>query len=570
MAANRLQDVIRAVMNSRTATPGADMGAVLGMAPWSFSATAAENAAGVTPTSYVYSPFDSRRYSFDLTNTAATGVANAALLTAVLKAAGLAAASTLQPQEVVLYPGTYCITRSYINYSNVWLRILPGATLVQTLTGINNNSTTGQMPAYAALHVNPVAYTTNPGSPVTAIQNVRIYGGGTIQGPYTVNPGVYQPFAQGIVTNDCNKCWITGINMLGFGGENVNMGGSSWNTCFDQRINDNDVSQGGAVAFVNSRSSEVMRNCVHDSWLQDGVGGDGDQIVVGFNKIWNMAAGGLTPGGSGARDIGISRGVTFIGNVVSKTGLSIPGNFAMFCSDDGATTVPKQNHRYIGNTFDSHSGPIAFACDYNSGYNIEIENNTVSNTISPGGTGADFNVIAGSAVYHLRGNTFNQGSLGNNAFGITISSAGTPTVNIEEGNDISGHGTADINWSAPIVFKCEQSVPLTLTLTGFASGQNVPCAIVLHGNFVELNFTGTVATSTATTMTLGTLPAYLRPARNQSRLVVVQDNGANSIGIVQIATTGVLTFFKDINSSPFTNAGNKGLTGPYGITYLLT
>lgn len=527
-----------------------------------------EGSAGATPTN-IYFPYgDSRRFNFDLTG----GTNNTTLFNAVLAAAGLAAIATGQVNEVTLWPGTYLINRLYMNYSNVFLKLMPGAVIKQTLTGITNSNTTGTTPAYAIIHINPLTYTVNPSSAVTAINNVKVYGGGTVQGPNTTAPGSYQQFQLGIASNDCNKCWVEGIVIQGCGGENVLHGPSAWNTCSDTRINYCEILQGGEVGINNCRAFEIMRNYVHDSWFQNGVGGDGDQGVVGFNRIRNMAGGGLTPGGSGARDITASRDILFIGNMCTATGLSITGTYAMFCSDDGATTIPKYNHRYIGNTLDAHNGPIAMGCDYNTALNIEIENNTITNCVSPGASGQDFNVIAGSGVYHLRGNTMNPGIIGNNPFGISNSSAGTPVVNIEEGNDISGHSTADINpGSTGIVLKGEFTInTIVLVLTGFAAGLNVPIFVVKKGSVMEINFTGTAGTSNATTMTLGTLPVYLRPTRTQNFRFPVIDNGANLDGLLQIAATGVMTLFKDINGGAFTNTGTKGLVGPYNITCLLT
>jgi hypothetical protein len=523
----------------------------------------AEGTAGVTPANYAYPIGTSLRMAPDTSgNTDCT-----AQIQALLNVAGVAALDG-ELRVVTIYPGTYKITRLYMNYSNVHLVILPGATLVQTQVGIANRNNTGQVPAYAAIHINPLAYTCNPGSAVTAIQNVQVYGGGAVQGPYTNNPG-YQQYALGIVSNDCHKCYVHDIFISGFGGENILLNPSGWNTCYDLRIYNCEVSQGGEVGINNARAFEVMRNYVHDSWVQNGVGGDGDQGIVGFNRIRNMAGGALTPGGSGAKDITASREIIYVGNVCTSTGLSIAGTYAMFASDDGATTVPKYNHRYIGNTFDAHAGPIGIGCDYNTALNICIENNTVTSLTYGGGTGIDFSVVNGSGKYYLRGNNFNPGLTGNAGYGVSIS-GGTPTVYIEEGNDISGHATADINWSSPIVLIAEFLLSTNLSLTGFTGGPlNVACTIVKHGNYALLNLSSVNGTSNATTMTLGTLPAYLRPTRSQNILTVVTDNGVNSIGIAQVASSGTITFFKDINGSAFTGSGTKGLTGPYNLAWLL-
>lgn len=533
----------------------------------SLKQTAAEIAAGVTPVNFAYAPGDSRRMSPDTTGT--TDVTTK--LQNLLDVAGIAALDG-EVREVTLQPGIYLVTRLYMRYSNVYLRIMPGATIKQTLTGITNNTTTGGNPAYAVIHINPLTYTNNPSSAVTAINNVKVYGGGTVQGPNTSAPGSYQPFQMGIVSNDCNKCWVQEITVQGCGAENVLMGPSAWNTCTDLRINFCEILQGGEVGINNARRFQVLYNYVHDSWFQNGVGGDGDGGIVGFNQIRNMAGGALTPGGSGAKDLvpnGVSRDILYIGNVCTSTGLSIAGTYAMFASDDGATLVPKYNHRYIGNTFDAHNGPIGIGCDFNTALNICVENNTVTSLVFAGGGGIDFSVVAGSGNYYLRGNNFNPGLTGNAGYGVSVS-GGTPTVNIEEGNDISGHGTADINISTAIVLKSEYPFSLTLTLTGFAAGQNVPVTGIVHGKKVSMNLTGTVAASNSTACTLGTLPVYLRPTRNQNFEMVVTSSNTPVQGFGQVAPSGVITFFTSIAGAAFVNDGlNKGLTGPYNIEWIL-
>lgn len=607
-----------------------------------------ETTAGVVPANYTYLPGDSRRYALDPTG--ATDCTN--VFNAVLAALGQAAATTGQVNELVLWPGNYLVRRLYMNYSHLYIKGM-GATITQTLVGITNSQTTGTTPAYAVIHINPLNYTVNPGAPITAIKDVRVYGDLTIQGPNpgsaisgitqaanavvtistvsAVNPysvglpigfiyvagmtqinavvgtvtaigGVsgawtittninssafsaytsggtitaagYSMFQLGVVSNDCNNCWVHDILVQGCGAENILMGPSAWNTCRDLRIFDCEVSQGGEVGINNARGWQITRNVVHDSWFQNGVGGDGDGGICSKNIIFNMAGGGLTPGGSGARDLtpnGVSRDIIFSENITTSTGLSISNTYAMFASDDGATTVPKQNHRYIGNTLNAHNGPVGLGCDYNTATNICIENNTITNCVSPGGTGQDFNVVAGSGLYYLRGNNFNPGPAGNNAFGVTNGSAGTPTIVVEEGNDISGHSVADVNIAvAGIVMRAEYLFSLTLSLTGFAAAQNVPVEGVLHGNKVCMNLTGTVAASNSTTCTLGTLPTYLRPIRNQNIVVPVTSSNNPILGICQVAPSGVITFFTSVAGGAFVNDGlNKGITGPYNLEWIL-
>jgi hypothetical protein len=69
-------------------------------------------------------------------------------------------------------------------------------------------------------------------------------------------------------------------------------------------------------------------------------------------------------------------------------------------------------------------------------------------------------------------------------------------------------------------------------------------------------------TSNTTAMTLGTIPTSLRPARSQTLLCLVQDNGSTGLGRVVIDTSGTMTFdrFSTINNiTSFTNSGSKGV-----------
>jgi hypothetical protein len=531
--------------------------------------TSAEIAAGVTPTNYAYPPGHSRRFNFDLTG----ATDNTTLLQGMLDAAGQAAQLTGLHNEVTLYPGIYLVKRVYMHYSNVNLRILPGAVIKQTLTGITNNNTTGAPPAYAVIHINPLNYVNNPSSGAAGqIANVKIYGGGTVQGPNTVNPGSYQQFQMGVVANDCNSFWIEEIHILGCGGETLLGDPSSWFTCTDLRAIGCEFSQGGEVGFNNCRASVMLYNYMHDNWFQNGLGIDGDNVVIGYNRIRNMQNSGISFGGSGAHDLGANgtaRDILCIGNVVTATGLANTGAFQLFMTDDGATTTPKYNIKVIGNIFDNHLGPNQIAADYAvAGGTVEFIDNTVTNL--QGAAANAINIISGSATYTLRGNVVNPGTLGNAVIGLTVSSGNSPVVIVEESNSITGFPTGNINWSSAITLNGEFDTSPTLVLTGFAAGQNVPCTIVKKGGIVCINFSGAAATSTSTTMTLGTLAAFLRPTRTQNFRFPVIDNGVNLDGLLQIASTGVMTFFKDINGSAFTASGTKGLVGPYNITYLLT
>lgn len=421
--------------NTGTAAQPADLtaaqvGALLNIGELIYPQTAAEISAGVTPVNFSYASGDSRRMAPDTTG--ATDVTTK--LQNLLDVAGLAA-SNGDIKIVMLYPGTYKVTRLYMHYSNVWLLLMPGATILQTKTGITNNNTTGQSPAFAVIHINPLNYLNNPASgSAGTITNVRIYGGGTVQGPY-LTTHAYDGFALGVVSNDCHKCWVTEINILGCGGESLLLNPSAWTTCTDLRIIGNEITQGGEVGINNARDFLILYNFYHDNWSQNGLSGNGDGGVIGFNRIRSTAGSGLTCGGSGARDVNSTRNIVIIGNEILNTSVTSGGGPAIFLTDDGATTTPKQGIKLISNTINlnqSGTGAVIEA-DYamSSGY-VDIENNIIIGGVS-GVSTAGIAIIAGNCYYNLRDNDFSVGS-GNMSVCMDIL-GGSPTVNVYSYNN---------------------------------------------------------------------------------------------------------------------------------------
>lgn len=520
--------------------------------------TSAETLAGFTPVNYRYPAGDSRRANLDV-----SGVTDVtAQIQGMLNAAGLAA-SNGDPKEVVIYPGTYKVTRLFIRYSNVYLRLMPGAVLQQTRTGITDAATNGVAPNYAVIHINPLNYVHAPpdGSAGT-IENVRVYGGGTVRGPFTTD-GAYNIFSMGIVANDCHKCHIVNIKVMDCRAENILLGNSSWNTISDPRIVDCEVTGGGEVGINNARGFFIFNNYVHDSWMMNGVGGNGDGGVIAHNRISNMALGGMTFGGSGAADINACRNVIVANNTIHACNLDNAGAYAMALLDDGATTVPKRNIQVIGNVVTNHTGNLMVACDYTSG-NVVFANNIFSGT-----TGADatlWAVINNNATYQLIGNQFMLGT--GNAVRCVDVLSGTPTVILDEGNYYDPGIATSIQGVGDFDIRHQHSGEVQLTATGFSgAAPTANCFFTAKQNEVTLFIPGFSGTSNATTMTLGTLPTYLRPTRAQNFLRPITDNGVNAVALIQVGTSGVITMFKDINGGAFTNTGTKGYSGPYPVTY---
>lgn len=77
------------------------------------------------------------------------------------------------------------------------------------------------------------------------------------------------------------------------------------------------------------------------------------------------------------------------------------------------------------------------------------------------------------------------------------------------------------------------------------------------------------ATSNATTATITGMNAAMRPARTQTVIVPVKDNGTVSVGLAQIGTDGVITLQLGIGGGSFTGSGTKGIR-EISFSYLLT
>jgi hypothetical protein len=520
--------------------------------------TDAERVAEVTPINYAYSSGDSRRMSPDTTGTEDV----TSKLQGLLDAAGIAANSADgQVTEVTVYPGTYKVTRLYMNYSNVWLRLMPGAVIQQTRTGITDSNTTGVAPAYAAIHINPLTYVANPASAVTAIENVKIYGGGSVLGPY-ITAGAYDGFTMGIVSNDCHSCVIDGIYVYGFRAENILLNPSGWNTCRDLKILHCEVEGGGEVGINNGRDFVIDDNYVHDSWMQNGLGGNGDGGQVTRNRIRGMYGAGMTVGGSGARDINECRNVVYSQNVVQDCNVGTGAGYLINLFDDGATTTPKVDLRFCDNIFSLNQGNILMAADFNSG-RVEIDGNTLTGLQ---GTDATlFAVVDGTCAYRLRNNSFLLGN--GNAVRCVDILGGTPHVILDEGNFYDPLIATDIQGPGDFDIRHEYHSSFTATLVN-GGGATATMRYSKKGSHVTLYLAGLIGTATGTPSVSG-LPAVITPARNHNFTIPVTDNGTNALGILQVKTDSTLALFKDINAGAMTGSGTSGITGPYAVSYVL-
>lgn len=99
----------------------------------------------------------------------------------------------------------------------------------------------------------------------------------------------------------------------------------------------------------------------------------------------------------------------------------------------------------------------------------------------------------------------------------------------------------------------------TGTLTGVSGTATGTLRYDISGQIASLYIPAITDTSNATTMTITGAPAAMFPTRAQVSLAIVKDNGTDQLGMVQIETSGVLTFFADVAGAAFTNTGSKGV-----------
>lgn len=103
----------------------------------------------------------------------------------------------------------------------------------------------------------------------------------------------------------------------------------------------------------------------------------------------------------------------------------------------------------------------------------------------------------------------------------------------------------------------------TGTYTGAFTGTTTDPAPVLRytvtSKGVLLYVPASSATSNATTFTITGAPTAIRPARSQTVLAIVRDNGTVSIGTASMSTAGTLTLGLGVGSGAFTNSGTKGV-----------
>lgn len=100
----------------------------------------------------------------------------------------------------------------------------------------------------------------------------------------------------------------------------------------------------------------------------------------------------------------------------------------------------------------------------------------------------------------------------------------------------------------------------TVTLTGCTTSPTETMRYVKCGSSVILSLDSSLtAVSNATTATLTGMPSNLYPARTQTAVIRIRDNGVSAFGLAEISTSGVISLFPTAVGGSFTAAGDKGV-----------
>lgn len=184
---------------------------------------------------------------------------------------------------------------------------------------------------------------------------------------------------------------------------------------------------------------------------------------------------------------------------------------------------------------------------------VTITRNTIGSSSAPWANGLSITGAQCVAKYN---------SIYASTTAVSINSSAT---DVEIGPHVVQNGTPVAFTSlTPAGFTYYARGSFTLTLTGMTAGTTGTVNYVANGRTVTLSVAsaGISGTSNATTMTGTGLPAALFPVTDQTVPFNVLDNGAGALGSgVIAAATGTITFKKDFNGTAFTAAGTKGLNG---------
>lgn len=553
--------------------------------------TAAELAAGVTPTSYAYAPLDVRRYGGDPTGAADSTTAFTSLFEVMLQLGGAG---------VTIWPGTYKIT------STITVNLSPASGPTAVTYGLHlfaegvvfNYTGTG----YAFDFVSPNTAATY-GFPLLEIYGANLLGTALATG--------------GFRTRSVSAARWHQVKVQGF------TTGPAWTMLNDTSWSENCHFRG--CGAVNCQSIiAFQRTGGTSSFARTYVDG---MFGAGISNYW-FDLGGTIPGVgvSGSCAVYDSRFTHVSGNFTSLALFGI-GNSSN-ASDMTASVVDGTDFEINGlppSTWSTSllagatSATLATAWPYPTGtYTVvfsDTENRQASyingSTAVTWSVGLSNNVTTAAllqqAIVQLRDYPQNSGvarrpilinigayslfnGVSNNPVWISNTGAALPTGPESIQTQNLSTGPIFSEWGQTQIFEPNFGVAATInaatydsvlqsgiSLTGFASAPTGRCIFSRSGNLAQMKvFDALTGTSNANTMTLTTIPAEYRPATQCTVPFYVVDNGSNITPCyATIAVTGVVSFaintaFNVNSLTGFTTSGTKGLPSGLVLTWPLT
>jgi hypothetical protein len=219
----------------------------------------------------------------------------------------------------------------------------------------------------------------------------------------------------------------------------------------------------------------------------------------------------------------------------------------------------------LQNCFSLQNGTHGYAVTGGTG--VGFLHCTASNN-SQTTTNTNDGINIGASVTHVRVIGCRSGdfvlSLSNlQRYGLTLSSS-TDYI-VARSNDLQGNSTGDLQYaSSGANNNVEMESTYTVTLTGINGTDPTATALFRReGRVVRLYIpAGLTGTSDTTAATLTGMPAVIRPQRAQLFPVHITDNGTAAVGWCSVATSGVMTLYKDatLNATGWTSSGTKAIS----------
>jgi len=327
-----------------------------------------------------------------------------------------------------------------------------------------------------------------------------------------------------------------------------------------------DTHGGTHCDFIDNRIEDCRRGVILTNLTTKGA----SHCTVRGNTIINTLTGTNSNGsqkqGEALWDIGPSSSIRNFYNVLSGNSIFQHGS-----PTELLTCI------YINNAEDGAVVGNILTEPYTAGIGIfsnvrryEINNNTIVNPKGPGlGAGGSTNFPSGilfsgtefnSIV--VSGNTIvkNNAAVATKVGEIGVIIANTVLKSIKAlKNSFVG---LVLDWSIP------EATGVTGEFTGNFTGSLTGCTTVPTGTLIYSVSNGVVTisinssisgTSNTTALTITGMPTFIAPSGNRYVIVRVTDNNIASFGVAIVASTGVISLFKDATLQVFTASGTKGV-----------